>query len=322
MFLLITLWLWLSVKTVTGILKKVKNKASYSLGISRRNESNKGEIRKYRKKIRVFKNGVIDIKLYEDSVFINYDTGGRKLEDYISDDFVGHRADTVVRAWERIVNFGNSNFTNKDKFITLTFAKEEYRNSLAKANYEFKKFVERLKSKYGSFKYLTIIELHRAGGVHYHMLSDLPYIENRAPNRKLEAIWGNGTVTINRIKDVDDVGVYLTGYAHCKKKEKYPKLQSGKTYLRSNNLEMTPWLIGEDYRRKIKGLIREGKIEVDENGLVKNVRKHSHYERPLFKKPESVDERETSNVEHIKINPASTYKKAKKISVDGLLERL
>ena len=323
-------WSLFVMKTITESLKKenstdVSKKQVDSTDVSTRierarNSKYRSNRNRYSKKMRVYPGGIIEIWLYEDPIFINYDVGGRKMKDYISEEYEKNRHDTVVKAWRKIVNLGNSNFTTVDKFITLTFSPKEH--DLTVANNKFNKFVMRLKYGYGDFKYLAIIELHLRGGVHYHMISTLPYIENRAPNRKLEKIWSNGTVTINKIKSVDNIGVYLTGYANCEKKKRHPRIQKGKTYLRSNNLVMASTLIGQEYEDKLQELKDNGKIAVDQEGNLKNIRHSGLYKRKRIVPKLSLDKREHSFVEYLQINPHNTYKEAPKIYIAEVFERL
>ena len=71
-----------------------------------------------------------------------------------------------------------------------------------------------MKYNYDSFKYLAVVEFQKRGAIHYHMLSDFGYIEQK----ELEKIWGNGFVWIrdlltgNNGKPVDNVGAYLVKY--------------------------------------------------------------------------------------------------------------
>ena len=82
------------------------------------------------------------------------------------------------------------------------------------ANYEFMKFIQRLKYNYGDFKYLAVIQFQERGAVHYHMLADFGYIEHS----ELKKIWGKGFVWIrdllksNNGKAVDNVGAYIVKY--------------------------------------------------------------------------------------------------------------
>lgn len=123
------------------------------------------------------------------------------------------------------------------KFITLTF--KENVNDFDYANYEFKKFVQRL-SWYVGFKvkYLNVIEFQRRGAIHYHGLFNTPFIKNS----KLSELWSNGFVRINNIDNVSNLGSYV-----CKYLGKEPNLKRGKKkFFHSRNLQkphetITPW---------------------------------------------------------------------------------
>ncbi|MGM9458151.1 rolling circle replication-associated protein, partial [Lacticaseibacillus rhamnosus] len=70
-----------------------------------------------------------------------------------------------------------ANFDAGSKFVTFTFA--ENVKDIDQANREWKKFVQRLRRRYGDFKYLSVIEFQKRGAVHYHMISDLPYVKKK-----------------------------------------------------------------------------------------------------------------------------------------------
>ena len=130
-----------------------------------------------------------------------------------------------------------ANFDSKhDKFITLTFKDNIIDVKLA--NNLFHTFIIRLRHylksiNFNNFKYLAVIEfqdLNRNGVVHYHMLSNFPYIDFL----KLKEIWKYGSVFINSIKHVDNIGAYITKY--MTKDINDTRLMGLKAYLRSNNL--------------------------------------------------------------------------------------
>ena len=110
---------------------------------------------------------------------------------------------------------------------------------------EFKKFIQRLRNicKYSFFKYLAVIQFQERGTVHYHMLSDLPYV----PKAKLSKIWGNGFVKINDITNVDNVGAYLVGYINKKINDK--RLLRNKAYLISKNSDKPKELYGQEAKK-------------------------------------------------------------------------
>jgi len=114
-----------------------------------------------------------------------------------------------------------------------------------KANREFKKFIQRLKYHYGDFKYLAVVEFQDRGAIHYHMLADFCYIEQK----ELGKIWGNGFVWINNLlkanngKPVDNIGAYIVKYMN--KDTLDERLMGKKSYFTSKYLKR-PEIIYED----------------------------------------------------------------------------
>ncbi|MCK5415933.1 hypothetical protein KAI92_00730, partial [Candidatus Parcubacteria bacterium] len=107
-----------------------------------------------------------------------------------------HRSTTII------CNLVNCNEC-LNKFLTLTFA--ENVKDLNIANKEFTNFVKRIKKIYPYFLYVAVVEFHLRGAVHYHLVCNLEYIKKK----RLEKIWGNGFLQINRIKNVNDLGRYF-----------------------------------------------------------------------------------------------------------------
>lgn len=138
---------------------------------------------------------------------------------------VERREDNLNRTKKSIKRLINSN-PDMIRFHTLTFA--ENLTNVKKANYKFKKFVQRLKYQYGDFKYLCVIEFQKRGAVHYHYVTNLPYI----PSHKLENIWGNGFIKVKKLKNVDNIGAYISKYLG---KETHQLLYKKKKFFYSKN---------------------------------------------------------------------------------------
>lgn len=87
-----------------------------------------------------------------------------------------NRNKVLARNRRTVRQLVNSN-PDCNKFLTLTFA--DNLTDIDKANYQFKKFIERLKYRYSSIelKYIAVIEFQKRGAVHYHLLNNLPYID-------------------------------------------------------------------------------------------------------------------------------------------------
>lgn len=110
---------------------------------------------------------------------------------------------STMRTRKKIRQLVNSNPT-MDKFLTLTFA--ENVKDIRTANYEFKKFRQRLERYLGrSFKYLGVIEFQERGAVHYHLMLDIPFIDWQ----ELSALWGQGRIKIEKIRKANRAGLYM-----------------------------------------------------------------------------------------------------------------
>lgn len=104
----------------------------------------------------------------------------------------------------------NSKQKNKNLFVTFTFKKNE--TDIKKANYEFKKFIQRFYFFMGAkYKYITVIEFQKRGAVHYHTLFfDVPYIKNL--HVRITELWGHGYTDIKPLYDIKNISAYLSKY--------------------------------------------------------------------------------------------------------------
>lgn len=114
----------------------------------------------------------------------------------------------------KLRNLINNNFVGgkNELWITLTFGKNKIYN--ANELYPiFHSFIKRLRNKFKNMTldYIYVPEPHEKGDWHIHLLlkSDKElYIKNA----KLNEIWGNGFVKVNRLQDVDNIGAYVSAY--------------------------------------------------------------------------------------------------------------
>ena len=128
----------------------------------------------------------------------------------------------TARTCRRLINANVcAHGPERPKFLTFTF-REDIRD-FERANYEWKKFTQRLEYRVGkTLRYVVVPEFQdktREGVIHYHAIFfNLPYIpaskerDTRGLGYNLADIWGLGFVKINAIDNVDNVGSYVTGY--------------------------------------------------------------------------------------------------------------
>lgn len=116
------------------------------------------------------------------------------------------------------------NFSENDKFITLTFDPKKLKNKkvLTDLNFiddEFKKFIKRFNYRFGTkLKYIAVRETHKSGRFHIHMICDWKQeFECHEQLREFERllgneVWKHGFVDIKEINHVDNVGAYIIKY--------------------------------------------------------------------------------------------------------------
>lgn len=130
----------------------------------------------------------------------------------------------------RLINANVGKWGERPKFLTLTFNK--HITEIEQANYEFKKFRQRLEYDLNlKLKYVTVIEFQKSGRIHYHVIFfNLPYVKAN----DLESIWRNGFIKINAISHVDNIGAYVTKY--MTKDNDDERLRGKKSYFPSKGL--------------------------------------------------------------------------------------
>ena len=152
-------------------------------------------------------------------------------------------SNTNQRRRDTVRRLACCNFNSKyDKFFTLTFA--ENLQNVKECNVIFKNFIKRLKYRFKEIdiKYLAVIEFQKRGAVHYHVLSNIPYIRVE----ELQELWGSGFVYINAITHVDNIGAYIVKY--MTKDNTDLRLQGLKAYQYSRNLKKPYKLINHDLK--------------------------------------------------------------------------
>lgn len=188
----------------------------------------------YDKKM-IISGDIVEIYEYKKPILEGYqdykkDSKGRQVVAN-DEDKKTNRDKVLNRASNRVRRLINSNVGEYSKFITLTF--QENITDLKSANYEWKKFKQRLEYKIGyKLQYVAVVEFQKRGAIHYHVIMfNCPYVKNK----DLNSIWGNGYVKINKINHVDNVGAYITKY--MTKDSNDNRLLGEKMWFSSNGLD-------------------------------------------------------------------------------------
>jgi len=122
---------------------------------------------------------------------------------------------SLRKTFNKLRELINTNFIGapNELFITLTYRGDLQTNDTKRVYSDFKKFIMRLKYKYKgitSIDYINVLEPHATGNFHMHVLIRFNELKKVfIPNDELREIWGNGFVTIQSLKNVDNIGISL-----------------------------------------------------------------------------------------------------------------
>lgn len=195
---------------------------------------------KYKVKI---SGNVVEFWEFENPIFLegNSSGGRRKKDAPESEKSEEYREQNSRRSKAEFRSLVSANFSDGDKFITLTFRDTDQFDirNVKETNDQFKTFIQRLRYHFkkqgcGNFKYLAVIEFqdeNKRGAVHYHLIAQIPYIHHD----DLARIWSHGFIGINRIEGVDNIGAYISKY--MSKDSGDPRLKGKKNYLPSRGLD-------------------------------------------------------------------------------------
>ncbi|MFG6318406.1 MAG: hypothetical protein K1W33_00855 [Clostridia bacterium] len=126
----------------------------------------------------------------------------------------GQNINSIRYSISNLRNLINNNFFggSNELWITLTFGNNKVYNPNDLCPI-FEKFIKRLRYFFKDLKldYIYVPEPHEKGDWHIHLLLKADkslYIENS----KLNEIWQHGFVKVNRLKDIDNIGAYVSAY--------------------------------------------------------------------------------------------------------------
>jgi len=154
------------------------------------------------------------IKKLDKDRYIDLGSGEIKEFDHIENR--SQSFNSLRQTFKKLRYLINNNFTGagNELHVILTYA--ENMTDIKRLYKDFEKFMKRLRYKYkdiSSIDYISVVEPQERGAWHCHLLLrfneiDKVYIENS----EMAELWGHGFVTIRSLKDVDNIGAYLSAY--------------------------------------------------------------------------------------------------------------
>ncbi|WP_436644932.1 rolling circle replication-associated protein, partial [Latilactobacillus sakei] len=163
-------------------------------------------------------NHTVAIKKLSDAEYVVLETGEIKPFEHTENRSEGLQS--LYRTFKTLRYLINNNFVGNpnELFVTLTFAKnaDGWRPSVNDTEYLrkcYKKFIRLIKKKYGKVEFIRVLEPHADGHAHFHALLRFDdYGKIFIANEELNELWGQGFVKVNSLKNVDNIGAYVSAY--------------------------------------------------------------------------------------------------------------
>lgn len=159
-------------------------------------------------------NNRANIKKLNSDEYVDLQTG--EIKEFEKTENRSQSYNSLRQTFKRLRYLINNNFvgSRNELFLTLTYA--ENMQDPKKLYTDVEKFIKRLKYRFKdktTIDYINVVEPQERGAWHCHLLLRFNDLENIfIANKKMADLWGHGFVTIKSMKDVDNIGAYLSAY--------------------------------------------------------------------------------------------------------------
>lgn len=156
-------------------------------------------------------NGFQKIKKLSKTEYVVLETG--EVLEYNLSENRGENAAGLKKTFRKIRDLINNNFngSGNELHVTLTYA--DNMTDLKRLHNDFRNFWKRYKRRHGDVDYLSVVEPQGRGAWHCHVLirhndQERVFI----PSKEIAELWGHGFVKVKSLKDIDNIGAYLSAY--------------------------------------------------------------------------------------------------------------
>lgn len=158
------------------------------------------------------KNGFNNIQKLNKLEYMHKDTG--EVFNYKISENRAQDESSLKDTFRKIRDLINKNFVGSANEVHLTLTYKENMVDAKKLYSDFEKFWKKVKYAYGEdMDYMTVVEPQGRGAWHCHVLIRHNGLDKLfMPSNEVEKLWGHGFVKLKSLKDVDNIGAYLSAY--------------------------------------------------------------------------------------------------------------
>lgn len=138
-------------------------------------------------------------KIFNDYVIITETVDNNIIKENVRTKHPLKSIKSLQRARREILHIFEYNLHMNDLILTLTY--QDNMTNYQKAYNDFRKFIQKLKRRYGNFEYLAVQEKQKRGALHYHIILFL-YSETKEIYLKdIIKIWGLGRCDLDLVDE-------------------------------------------------------------------------------------------------------------------------
>lgn len=159
-------------------------------------------------------NNEISIRKINKDEFVYLETGEVGTYKHIENRSESYNS--LRKTFKKLRYLINNNFQGNPNELLITLTYAENMRDTDKLRADMNRFTTALKKRYKdktSVDYLSVVEPQERGAWHVHMLIRFnDYKKIYLDNNDIAKLWGWGFVRIQSLKDIDNIGAYLSAY--------------------------------------------------------------------------------------------------------------
>lgn len=159
-------------------------------------------------------NNQISIRKINKDEFVYLETGEVGTYKHIENRSESYNS--LRKTFKKLRYLINNNFQGKPNELLITLTYAQNMRDTDKLRVDMNRFTTALKKRYkgkSSLDYLSVVEPQERGAWHVHMLIRFnDYKKIYLANDDIAKLWGHGFVTIQSLKNIDNIGAYLSAY--------------------------------------------------------------------------------------------------------------
>ncbi len=155
-----------------------------------------------------------NIQKVSKDMYVDLSTG--ELKEFTHSENRKQNYNSLRQTFKKIRYLINSNFIGCGNELHITLTYSENMTDTKRLYSDCDKFFKRLRYKFKdltSIDYFSVIEPQERGAWHCHVLVRFNDLDTAfVSNKDVRDLWGNGFVKVNKLKNIDNIGAYLSAY--------------------------------------------------------------------------------------------------------------